>query len=223
MTTNFFSNSFSTRKDFPTQHTRNNIPHQEMATHHRQAMKRRWERKQQRALRFVEEDDEDETTTTTTTQTTTTSALQQLSSSTNNDENEDALEVLANTVNVTKDGNYVTKEEFDFAMQAAQNALKAKTHANHMLTLQAKAAMQNAVMALKITEKEVRKDSFRERARGRAGNHFNRMFLTTLFRLFRPFLSFFYCALRRRLTALKSLLIFYHPRSVKRCERNWRI
>ena len=194
-----------------------------MATHHRQAMKRRWERKQQRALRFVEEDDEDETTTTTTQTTTTTSALQQLSSSTNNDENEDALEVLANTVNVTKDGNYVTKEEFDFAMQAAQNALKAKTHANHMLTLQAKAAMQNAVMALKITEKEVRKDSFREGARSRAGNHFNRMFLTTLFRLFRPFLSFFYCTLRRRLTALKSLLIFYHPRSVKRCERNWRI
>ena len=86
-----------------------------------------------------------------------------------NDENEDALEVLANSVNVifssntttnksksTKDENasYVTKTEFDFAMQAAQNALKAKTRANHMLTLQAKAAMQNAVTALKITEKE---------------------------------------------------------------------
>ena len=48
----------------------------------------------------------------------------------------------------------MTKTEFDFAMQAAQNALKAKTRANHMLTLQAKAAMQNAVTALKITEKE---------------------------------------------------------------------
>jgi len=193
-------------------------------------MKRRWERKhhQQQALRFIEEDDDDEEASSyyrassSSNATTTSTALRQLSTS-NNDENEDALEVLANTVNVTKDGNYVTKEEFDFAMQAAQNALKAKTHANHMLTLQAKAAMQNAVMALKITEKEVRKDSFRERARSRAGNHFNRMFLTTLFRLFRPFLSFFYCALRRRLTALKSLLIFYHPRSVKRCERNWRI
>ena len=157
MTTNFFSNSFSQHEKISPHNIRAHIPHQEMATHHRQAMKRGWERKQQRALRFVEEDDEDETTTTTTTQTTTTSALQQLSSSTNNDENEDALEVLANTVNVTKDGNYVTKEEFDFAMQAAQNALKAKTHANHMLTLQAKAAMQNAVMALKITEKEVRR------------------------------------------------------------------
>ena len=86
-----------------------------------------------------------------------------------NDENEDALEVLANSVNVifssntttnksksTKDENasYVTKTEFDFAMQAAQNALKAKTSANHVLTVQAKAAMQNAVTALKITEKE---------------------------------------------------------------------
>jgi len=136
-----------------------------MTTHqHRQAaMKRRWERKhhQQQALRFIEEDDDDEEASSyyrassSSNATTTSTALRQLSTS-NNDENEDALEVLANTVNVTKDGNYVTKEEFDFAMQAAQNALKAKTHANHMLTLQAKAAMQNAVMALKITEKEVR-------------------------------------------------------------------
>jgi hypothetical protein len=123
-------------------------------------MKRRWERKHhqqhnQQALRFIEEDEDDEEASSYyRASSSSSSALRQLSTS--NNENEDALEVLANTVNVTKDGNYVTKEEFDFAMQAAQNALKAKTHANHMLTLQAKAAMQNAVMALKITEKEVR-------------------------------------------------------------------
>jgi len=70
-------------------------------------------------------------------------------------ENEDALEVLTNSVFVTENG-MVSKQEFDFAMMAAQNALKAKTRANQLLTIQAKAAMQNAVTALKITENEAK-------------------------------------------------------------------
>jgi hypothetical protein len=183
-----------------------------MATHqHRQAaMKRRWERKQQhqqQALRFIEEDDEEEASSyynRASSSSATSTALQHLSSS-NNDENEDALEVLANTVCVTKDGNYVTKEEFDFAMQAAQNALKAKTRANRVLTLQAKAAMQNAVMALKITEKEVR---------AAKALFFNRRlfsFFLSLSLSFGPFLSLFRVTPRRRrlTTALQSLLLIF--------------
>ena len=126
-----------------------------------------WERKKSSAsnkLRFIEDED-----TTNTSDWGRSSSLSSVAGvvANNNNENEDALEVLANSVNVifssntnknksNKDENasYVTKTEFDFAMQAAQNALKAKTRANHMLTLQAKAAMQNAVTALKITEKE---------------------------------------------------------------------
>lgn len=124
-----------------------------------------WERKKSNTkLRFIE--DEDTTNTSDWGRSSSLSSVSGVVANTNN-ENEDALEVLANSVNVifsntntksksTKDENasYVTKTEFDFAMQAAQNALKAKTRANHMLTLQAKAAMQNAVTALKITEKE---------------------------------------------------------------------
>ena len=49
---------------------------------------------------------------------------------------------------------YVQKREFDLAMLAAQNALKAKTAANRRVHVQAKAAMHNAVTALKLTEKE---------------------------------------------------------------------
>ena len=124
-----------------------------------------WERKKSNTkLRFIEDED-----TTNTSDWGRSSSLSSVAGvvANNNNENEDALEVLANSVNVifssntnknksNKDENasYVTKTEFDFAMQAAQNALKAKTRANHMLTLQAKAAMQNAVTALKITEKE---------------------------------------------------------------------
>ena len=124
-----------------------------------------WERKKSNTkLRFIE--DEDTTNTSDWGRSSSLSSVSGVVANTNN-ENEDALEVLANSVNVifssttnksksNKDENasYVTKTEFDFAMQAAQNALKAKTRANHMLTLQAKAAMQNAVTALKITEKE---------------------------------------------------------------------
>ena len=124
-----------------------------------------WERKESNTkLRFIE--DEDTTNTSDWGRSSSLSSVSGVVANTNN-ENEDALEVLANSVNVifssttnksksNKDENasYVTKTEFDFAMQAAQNALKAKTRANHMLTLQAKAAMQNAVTALKITEKE---------------------------------------------------------------------
>ena len=129
-----------------------------------------WERKKSsdnnaNTLRFIE--DEDRTTTLSDWGRSSPVSSVGGSVQNTNNENEDALEVLANSVNVifsntntksksTKDENasYVTKTEFDFAMQAAQNALKAKTRANHMLTLQAKAAMQNAVTALKITEKE---------------------------------------------------------------------
>ena len=124
-----------------------------------------WERKKSNTkLRFIE--DEDTTNASDWGRSSSLSSVSGVVANTNN-ENEDALEVLANSVNVifssttnksksNKDENasYVTKTEFDFAMQAAQNALKAKTRANHMLTLQAKAAMQNAVTALKITEKE---------------------------------------------------------------------
>ncbi|CAL6433721.1 unnamed protein product [Bathycoccus prasinos] len=124
-----------------------------------------WERKKSNTkLRFIE--DEDTTNTSDWGRSSSLSSVSGVVANTNN-ENEDALEVLANSVNVifssttnksksNKDENasYVTKTEFDFAMQAAQNALKAKTRANHMLTLQAKASMQNAVTALKITEKE---------------------------------------------------------------------
>ena len=126
-----------------------------------------WERKKSSAsnkLRFIE--DEDTTNTSDWGRSSSLSSVSGVVANTNN-ENEDALEVLANSVNVIfssttnksksnedENASYVTKTEFDFAMQAAQNALKAKTRANHMLTLQAKAAMQNAVTALKITEKE---------------------------------------------------------------------
>ena len=129
-----------------------------------------WERKKSDAnkLRFIEDEDTSANTSSEWGRSSSVSSVGAVGANTN-DENEDALEVLANSVNVifssntttnksksTKDENasYVTKTEFDFAMQAAQNALKAKTRANHMLTLQAKAAMQNAVTALKITEKE---------------------------------------------------------------------
>ena len=124
-----------------------------------------WERKKSNTkLRFIE--DEDTTNTSDWGRSSSLSSVSGVVANTNN-ENEDALEVLANSVNVifssttnksksntNENASYVTKTEFDFAMQAAQNALKAKTRANHMLTLQAKAAMQNAVTALKITEKE---------------------------------------------------------------------
>ena len=129
-----------------------------------------WERKKSDAnkLRFIEDEDTSANASSEWGRSSSVSSVGAVGANTN-DENEDALEVLANSVNVifssntttnksksTKDENasYVTKTEFDFAMQAAQNALKAKTRANHMLTLQAKAAMQNAVTALKITEKE---------------------------------------------------------------------
>ena len=125
-----------------------------------------WERKNN-ALRFIEDEDRTTKTSSDWGRSSSVSSVGGTSVQNTNNENEDALEVLANSVNVifsntttksksTKDENasYVTKTEFDFAMQAAQNALKAKTRANHMLTLQAKAAMQNAVTALKITEKE---------------------------------------------------------------------
>ena len=128
-----------------------------------------WERKKSsdaHTLRFIEDEDTSANTSSEWGRSSSVSSVGAVGANTN-DENEDALEVLANSVNVifsnttnksksTKDENasYVTKTEFDFAMQAAQNALKAKTRANHMLTLQAKAAMQNAVTALKITEKE---------------------------------------------------------------------
>ena len=60
-----------------------------------------------------------------------------------------------NTNDVTEEKEeYVQKREFDLAMLAAQNALKAKTAANRRVHVQAKAAMHNAVTALKLTEKE---------------------------------------------------------------------
>ena len=60
-----------------------------------------------------------------------------------------------NTNDLTEEKEeYVQKREFDLAMLAAQNALKAKTAANRRVHVQAKAAMHNAVTALKLTEKE---------------------------------------------------------------------
>ena len=125
-----------------------------------------WERKNN-ALRFIEDEDRTTKTLSDWGRSSSVSSVGGTSVQNTNNENEDALEVLANSVNVifsdtnsksksttNENASYVTKTEFDFAMQAAQNALKAKTRANHMLTLQAKAAMQNAVTALKITEKE---------------------------------------------------------------------
>ena len=126
-----------------------------------------WERKKSDIkLRFIEDEDRTTNTLSEWGRSSSLSSVGAVGANTNN-ENEDALEVLANSVNVifsntntksksntNENASYVTKTEFDFAMQAAQNALKAKTRANHMLTLQAKAAMQNAVTALKITEKE---------------------------------------------------------------------
>ena len=133
-----------------------------------------WERKKSNDnnnanafLRFIEDEDRTTTWLSDWGRSASVSSVGGRAQNTNDENEEDALEVLANSVNVilsdtntksksAKDENasYVTKTEFDFAMQAAQNALKAKTRANHMLTLQAKAAMQNAVTALKITEKE---------------------------------------------------------------------
>ena len=133
-----------------------------------------WERKKSNDnnnadafLRFIEDEDRTTTWLSDWGRSASVSSVGGRAQNTNDENEEDALEVLANSVNVilsdtntksksAKDENasYVTKTEFDFAMQAAQNALKAKTSANHMLTVQAKAAMQNAVTALKITEKE---------------------------------------------------------------------
>ena len=97
-----------------------------------------WERKKSsdnnaNTLRFIE--DEDRTTTLSDWGRSSPVSSVGGSVQNTNNENEDALEVLANSVNVifsntntksksTKDENasYVTKTEFDFAMQAAQNA-----------------------------------------------------------------------------------------------------
>ena len=106
-----------------------------------------WERKNNNALRFIEDEDRTSKTLSDWGRSSSVSSVGGTSVQNTNNENEDALEVLANSVNVifsdtnsksksttNENASYVTKTEFDFAMQAAQNALKAKTRANHMLT-----------------------------------------------------------------------------------------
>jgi hypothetical protein len=49
----------------------------------------------------------------------------------------------------------VTKEDFDFALKSAQEALRAKTASSQMMLQQASSAMRNAVTALSLSEQEV--------------------------------------------------------------------
>ena len=74
-----------------------------------------------------------------------------------------------NTNDLTEEKEEYVQKEFDLAMLAAQNALKAKTAANRRVHVQAKAAMHNAVTALKLTEKECQRPRRTGRREARSG------------------------------------------------------